>query len=249
LDTAVLTKRDTGGQTMKQLQKDQEFLQAAQATLEAGTREMVTVSNRLHDNLVKAMRLMWRQLLFIWAVMILLLVAYFFILSKPAPVTKVAGPDGKTPEQAGQTSAAVIPSQVPPTPPLMQSASLPEWEEINGILEQIRSGQLKKDLHLIIKAYSPYFPNIGQKKENILRTWQQYDFLEMHYNIDNVQKLNDHTIIAKVVWDITLEDLRSRKKSSLLKEYTIHFSDVSGKWLIQELILSGKNSEMASGST
>jgi hypothetical protein len=234
---------------MNQLQKDQEFLQAAQATLEAGTREMVKVSNRLHDNLVKAMRLMWRQLLFIWAVVILLFVAYFFILSKPVPVTEVAGPNGKTPEKAGQTSEAVIPSQVPPTPPLVQSTSLPEWEEVNGLLEQIRSGQLKKDLQLIIKAYSPNFPNIGQKKENILKTWQQYDFLEMHYNIENIQKLNTHTIIAKVVWDITLEDLRSRKKSNLLKEYTIYLSDVSGKWLIQELVLSGRNSELASGST
>jgi hypothetical protein len=210
---------------------------------------MVKVSNRLHDNLVKAMRLMWRQLLFIWAVVILLFVAYFFVISKPAPVTEVVGPDGKTPEKARQTSEAVIPSQVPPTPPLMQSTSLPEWEEIIGILEQIRTGQLKKDLQLIINAYSPDFPNIYQKKENILKTWQQYDFLEMHYKIENTQKLNDHTIIAKVVWDITLEDLRSRKKSNLLKEYTIHFSDVSGKWLIQELILRGRNSVLASGST
>jgi hypothetical protein len=234
---------------MKQLQKDQEFLQAAQATLEAGTKEMVKVSNRLHDNLVKAMRLMWRQLLFIWTLLILLFVAYVFVVSKPAPVTEVVGPDGKTPAKARQTSIAAMPSQVPPTPPLMQSASLPEWEQINGILEQIRTGQLKKDLQLIINAYSPDFPNMYQKKENILKTWQQYDFLEMHYNIENIQKLNDHTIIAKVVWDITLEDLRSRKKSNLLKEYTIHFSDVAGKWLIQELILSGRNSELASGST
>jgi hypothetical protein len=234
---------------MKQLQKDREFLQAAQATLEAETKEMVKVSNRLHDNLVKAMRLMWRQLLFIWALVILLFVAYFLILSKPAPNTEVVGLDGKTREKAGQTSEAVMLSQVPSTPPLMQSASLPEWEEINGILEQIRTGQLKKDLQVIIKAYSPDFPNIDQKKENILKTWQQYDFLEMHYNIENIQKPNAKTIIAKVVWDITLEDLRSRKRSSLLKQYTIHFSDVSGKWLIQELTLSGRNSEMASWST
>lgn len=234
---------------MKQLQKDQEFLQAAQATLEAGTKEMVKVSNRLHDNLVKAMRLMWRQLLFIWTLLILLFVAYFFVVSKPAPVNEVVGPVSKTPEKARQTSIAAMPSQVPPTPPLMQSASLPEWEEINGILEQIRTGQLKKNLQVIINAYSPDFPNIDQKKENILKTWQQYDFLKMHYNIENIQKPNANTIIAKVVWDITLEDLRSRKKSNLLKEYTIHFSDASGKWLIQELILRGRNSELASGST
>ena len=75
---------------MDQLQKDQAFLQAAQATLEAETEEMVQVSHRLHDNLVKAMRLMWRQLLFIWAVVIILFVSYFFLLSKPSPAVKLA---------------------------------------------------------------------------------------------------------------------------------------------------------------
>jgi hypothetical protein len=234
---------------MKSLQKDQEFLQAAQATLEAETKEMVKVSDRLHDNLVKAMRLMWRQLLFIWAVVILLFIAYFFILGRSAPVTKIAAPADKALEKAGQTSEAVVPSQAPATQQTIKSTPLPEWEEVNSILEKIRTAQLKKDIHLILNAYSPDFPNIDKKKENILKIWQQYDFLDMHYNIENIQKINAHTIIAKVVWDITLEDLRSRKKSTLLKEYTIYFSDISGKWLIQELILSGKTSELATRSS
>ena len=227
---------------MEQLQKDQEFLQAAQATLEAETKEMVKVSDRLHDNLVKAMRLMWRQLLFIWAVVILLFVAYFFVLGKPSPVNRVATPSLKPIEKSGETPGIITSPQVPPAQQAMQSLPFPEWEEIMGILEQIRIAQLTKDVNLFFKAYSPNFPNIAKKKETLLRTWQQYDYLDMHFNIESIQKTDSNTIIAKVVWDITLEDVRSKKKCSLSKDYTVRFSQDSGKWFIQDLIQGEKTS-------
>ena len=234
---------------MERLQKDQQFLKEAQATLEAETQEMVKVSDRLHDNLVKAMRLMWRQLLFIWGVVILLFIAYFFILSKPSPVPNVPAPELSALEKSGQTSEVIATPQTPPTQPSVKSTQIPEWGAILGIIEQIRAAQLKKDINLFLNTYSPTFPNIDQKKENILKTWQQYDYVDMKFHIDNMEKLNEHTIIAKVAWDITLEDVRSKKKNTLMRDYTIYFSDVSGKWLIQELVQGDKTSEIATRIT
>ena len=230
---------------MEKLQKDQELLQAARATLEAETNEMVKVSNRLHDNLVKAMRLMWRQLLTIWAVVILLFIGYFFVISKPSPFRPAEAPESKTLEKLGSTSDNLVFPRVPPTQESRQSTPIPEWQGITGILEQIRTAQLKKDINLILDAYSPGFPNLDQKKENILKTWQQYDYLDMHFRVETIQKLNAHNLIVTVVWDIILQDVRSKKKSSLLKEFTIRLSDVSGKWLIQELIQGEKTSKLA----
>ena len=220
---------------------------ATQATLEDETEGMVKVSNCLHDNLVKAMRLMWRPFLFIWAVLILLFITYFFVLSKPS-VTKVAAPESKSLEKPGQTSEIIARLQVSPTQQTIKSSPIPEWEEVTGILEQIRKAQLKKDINLFINAYSSSFPNIDKKKENILKTWRQYDYLNMHFNVESIQKPNTHTIIARVAWDITLVDVRSKKKSNLLKDYTIHFSDVSGKWFIQELIQGEKTSKVSAMS-
>jgi|WetSurMetagenome_2_1015567.scaffolds.fasta_scaffold83667_2 hypothetical protein len=232
---------------MEQLQKDQEFLQAAQATLEAETQEMVKVSNRLHDNLVKAMRLMWRQLLFIWGVVIILFIAYF-VLNRPSPVTRAAAPEAPTlakPEPAANLMAS-------PVPPAQQSPAIAapsEWEEITGVLEQIREAQLKKDINLFLGAYSPGFPDIDKKKENILKTWQQYNYVDMQFHIEDLQKPGAHTVVAKIAWNITLEDVRSKKKSTMAKDYTIHFSDASGKWLIQELIQEEKTSAVAARRT
>jgi hypothetical protein len=229
---------------MEQLQRDQEFLQAAQATLEAETKEMVKLSDRLHDNLVKAMRLMWRQLLFIWAVVIILFVAYFLIPGKPSPNNMAAS--GVNPaETTGTTSEIIASSQIPPTQQAVKPVPIPEWEEVTGILEQVRTAQLKKDISLLLNAYSPKYPNIDQKKASILKTWQQYDYLDMQFRIENIQKPDAHTILAKVSWEITLEDIHSKKKTNLLKEYTIHFSDDSGKWLIQKLNQGAKALEVA----
>jgi hypothetical protein len=233
-----------GRRIMEQLQRDQEFLQAAQANLEAETKEMVKLSDRLHDNLVKAMRLMWRQLLFIWAVVIILFVAYFLIHERPSP-SNLASTSTKPSEASGTTQEITASHQVPPTQQSVKPVPIPEWEEVTGILEQVRAAQLKKDINLLLNAYSPKFPDIDKKKASILKTWQQYDYLDMQFRVENIQKPDAHTIMAKVAWDITLEDVHSKKKSNLLKEYTIHFSDDSGKWLIQQLNQGTKASDVA----
>lgn len=223
---------------MERLKKDKDFLEAAQATLAAETKEMVTVSNRLHDNIIKAMRLMWRQLFFIWAGVIVLFFAYFLALHQSTATRQIF-------EESVAATATTASSQVPPIRQSVEYAAIPEWEEVWGILEQIREAQLKKDIHLFLKAYSPEFPNLGKKKASLLRTWKNYDYLELHFIVERIQKPDPHTIVAKVLWNITLEDLHSGKKSILLKDYTVHFSQVSGKWLIQELAQEEQRPDMA----
>lgn len=223
---------------MDRLQKGKEFLKATQATLAAETKEMVTVSNRLHDNIVKAMRLMWRQLFFIWAGVIVLSFAYFFALHK-TPAARQAG------EISGTVARSLISSQIPPIRQALASPSISQEEEVRGILEQIREAQLKKDIQLFLKAYSPGFANLEKKKANLLRSWKNYDYLDLHFTVADIQKPNPRTIIAKVFWNITLEDLHSKQKSNLSQDYTVHFSQVSGKWLIQALARKEPEHEVA----
>jgi hypothetical protein len=225
---------------MEGIQKDQEFLHSAQETLAAETQEMVKVSNRLHDNIVKAMRLMWRQLFFIWALVFALLVAYFLI--PPGPVTASVE---KTTEKAEPSAKILVAPAVPPAHQSTKAVPIPEWEEVKGILEQVREAQLKKNIGQFLQAYAPTFPHLDKKKESILKTWQRFDYLDMRFAIENIQKPDTNTIIAKVAWDITLEDLSSKKKSILKRDYTVTFSRVSGKWLFQDLIQGEKISELA----
>jgi hypothetical protein len=230
---------------MEDIQRSQEFLQSAQETLAAETQEMVKVSNRMHDNIVKAMRLMWRQLFFIWGVVIVLLIAYFLLLHNASSTRPVAAPVSKPAPQSLPSSATIVSPQTPPAQQVIKTVPIPEWEAITELLEQVRQAQLKKDIGLFLEAYAPTYPHLDKKKESILKTWEKYDYLDMHFTIENIQKADAHTIIATVIWDMTLEDVLSKKKSALVKDYTVHFSQVSGKWLIQELIQEEKTSEKA----
>jgi hypothetical protein len=244
----LLQDRITQTLSMLDEQAAEENYPATRVSLEDKTEEMVKVSNRLYDDLVRALRLMRRQVLLFSAVLILLVTAYFFVPCKLTLPSKAAVPDSKSLETSGQASGIIAHSQVTPTQQSIKSIPIPEWEEITGILKQIRQAQLNKDINLFLNAYSPSFPNKDKKKETILKTWHQHDFLDMHFQVVNIQKLNANTIIARVAWDITIVDVRSKKKSTLLKDYTIHFSDVSGRWLIQELI-RGTPQEPSQGLT
>ena len=143
------------------------------------------------------------------------------------------------------TSEAAIPSNVPQTQQSVRSTDIAEREEVRGLLDQVRKAQLGKDINLFLQAYSPTFPNLAEKKASLLKTWQKYNYLDVDFNIDNIQKKNSHTIIAKFVWDITLEDVHSKKRDNRIIDYIISFSDVSGKRQIQEVTQEKKAIEAA----
>ncbi|MFZ2089319.1 MAG: hypothetical protein WAU47_12165 [Desulfobaccales bacterium] len=220
---------------MKDLENDRDFLKAAQESIKAETKEFVQVSDRLHNNLLKALKLMWRQLLIIWAVLITLFIGYFFLLSKTSTPDNVAK-ETKSPQGIASPEAMVDSPAAPLAKPSADAALTPALDGIRGILNQIREAQLKKDINLFLEAYSPNFPKLDKKKENLLKTWKRYDYVDMTFNIENIQKQQDDTIVANVAWDIVLEDVHSRKKRNLSRNYTIRFSNGSGKWHIQELL-------------
>jgi hypothetical protein len=228
--------RRMGGHDMQRILQEKEFLQKAQAALEAETEEMYQVSNRLNDNLVKAFRLMWRQLFFIWAVVIVLGVSFFFGLRTSSLPGYVDTQALTTLEQPPLNLPLDALPQGSPPQTSRESKTMLEGEKVREILEQIRQAQLTKDINLFLKAYAPSFPNLNQKKGSVLKTWQQYDYLDLRFQVENIHQKDAHTIVARVTWDITLREVRSRKKRTVVKNFTVHFSNSSGKWLLQELI-------------
>lgn len=221
---------------MQRILQEREFLQKAQAALEAETEEMFHVSTRLNDNLMKAFRLMWRQLVVIWVVVIVLGISFFLVVRKASPPGQVAPQESLASEQPALNPLNAAIPQAPPIQASLQSRARPEGETLRKLLEQIRQAQLTKDINLFLSAYAPTFPNLSQKKGSVLKTWQQYDYLDLRFHIKNIQQQDAQTIIARVIWDITLQDLPSRKKRNVVKNFTVHLSNSSGKWLLEDLI-------------
>ncbi len=217
---------------MQEILHQKEFLQKAQSAIEAETEEMFKVSTRLNDNLAKAFKLMWRQLLVIWAMIIVLGISFFLVLGRSSPPVQVAPPVMTAAAQPANDPGLTVLAPGLPTQPPLQSRVMAEGEKVRETLEQVRKAQLHKDLHLFLNSYSPTFPGLNQKKESILKTWRQFDYLDLQFKIENIQQKNDHTLAARVIWDITLNDLQSQTKKNTVKKYTVQFSNSSGKWLI-----------------
>lgn len=208
------------------------------------TLQMREVVSFLQHGLTKGLKLMWFQLLFSVAVLMVFLAVLIVVLARMPSASNIAAPDSKVAEKTLPAPEAALPANIPATPPA--TAVLTERQEIQAILDQLRKAQLAKDLNLFFDAYSPTFPNLAEKKAGVLKTWQKYNYLDLNFNLAGIQKKDPHTIVAEVTSDITLEDILSKKKSNLLNNYNISFSNISGKWLIQGLT-GEKNSQRSSG--
>jgi hypothetical protein len=230
---------------MEQTPENKEMLQADKAD----SMKMVEVVNILQGNLGKTLRLMWCQLFFIGALIFFLFITYFSLLSKiPSAGTTVALHPKSLEKPLSASEPAGAP-QVHQIQPAARPTEISEREEVQGLLDQVRKAQMDKDINLFLKAYSPTYPNLDEKKKSLLKSWQKYNYLDVTFNIGNIQKKNPHTISAEVACDITLEDVQSKKKDNVMKDYIINFSNVSGKRLIQEVTQEKKsNKNVRSGA-
>lgn len=217
---------------MHKVQKEHEWLQTTQAELEAETEEMLQVSHRVNDNVVRALKLMGRQLFFIWAVVIVLFIASFLLLREF--LFSPLAPGGK-PLLAANPASGSLAASVRQGLGAASQGLPAEWDEVQGLLRQVQEAQLDKDINRLMRAYSPRFPDLRGKRARILQTWKRYDYLDLRFTVEKMAQPEANSLKAKVVWDATLEDRRSRAKTYLVKKYTVSLVHESGKWLIQSL--------------
>jgi len=211
------------------MDKFKEELALNSTALEEEAQKIVQTSGLLTDNLVKANKIVWRMLAFIWAVMICLLIAYIAFLPETTFYSELGSHDQYARNTATESRTDLTdPSHDSPSPP-------PPSEYFPQLLNRIRAAQLEKDIDLFLSVYSPSFPEIGKKREQTLKIWKKYDFLEIKFLIDDIQQKDAHTFQAKVTWNIKTQHLDSKEIKRSLKSYQVSFSDKSGKWLIQDL--------------
>ncbi len=204
-------------------------LELHSTTLEEEAQKIVQTSGLLTDNLVKANKIVWRMLAFIWAVMICLLLAYVAFLPKTTFYSASGSYDryARNIAPASQTAltASSPHSSSPPPPP----------EYFPQLLNRIRAAQLEKDIDLFLSVYSPSFPEIGKKREQTLKIWKTFNFLDIQFLIDHLQQKDSQTFLAQVTWSIKTQNLDTDEIKRSLKSYQVSFSNKSDKWLIQDL--------------
>ncbi len=204
-----------------------ETVEQARSALKAEAEAIAHASKGLNDNLVEAVRRIWRQLLLIWVVVAALAISYLWVttytpLTRPAPKSSVTLETAKAPELPVTAS----PDTFPP---------FPEQEGLIRLLNQIREAQYKKDIDLFLQAYSPTFPDLEKKKEQTLTIWRRYDYLDMHFHVNDLRPEGAATLWGKITWDLKTRDRKTQAVKTLAKSYQVQFSKDSGQWLIQRL--------------
>ena len=214
---------------MREIDQVKESLEITSAAIEEETQKIAETSGLLSENLVKAVRIIWRQLVFIWAIMIVLLIAYVSILYKE--------PFDRTPSRPDQNttnSHEPMPKDMAVSSPASPSPAGPS-ESFLMLLNQIREAQQKKDIDLFLSAYSPNFPDIEKKRGKTLIVWKAYDFLEMQFQMSDLQQKDALNFLGKVTWNIKAQDTNNKEIKTSLQSYQVVFSKESGRWLIQNL--------------
>jgi hypothetical protein len=211
--------------------KTKESLETAQTVLEAESLEVTRTSHQLNDNLVEANRGIWRQLLFIWVIVIVLGISYLTVRGYMPISSNLAHEESSVqpnPRVQMDTAELQQASRSPVT-------AFPEREHLLNLLDQIRDAHYKKDIQSFLKAYARTSPGLAKKREQTLKIWGRYDYLDLQYQITNVQQKDAATIIGVVTWNFKTRDRKSNEIKTFSKTYQVKFSKESGEWLIQEI--------------
>jgi len=117
-----------------------------------------------------------------------------------------------------------------PSPDVAQ----PIQTQLVQILNQIRTAQLNKDINLFMSLFSPNFPKIDEKRQKVFKIWQAYDYLDMKFEIKDMQRLDNNTASANIYWQFEVKDNNIKEIKQFRKAYKISFSQEGGNWLIRD---------------
>jgi hypothetical protein len=147
---------------------------------------------------------------------------------------------GETPRQMPAPQPQPLLGATPtPEPPVASKGPVDAAAALQSQLAQVLTGikeaNQKKDLPQLLSHYSPNFPQLQQKAQNISKNWKTYDYLEMNFHLKEVRLLADQTAVARVTWNVETRNISTRKSKSVAKTYLIRFARESGQWRIKAL--------------
>ena len=158
--------------------------------------------------------------------------AWFFLSGTSSTPTSIKG-EKAPPAQAQPGKSA------PAGPPAASKVPARSTAVLKSQLEQVVSGirdaNQKKDLSQLLSHYSSNFPQLPQRAQDISKTWRIYDYPKMEFEIKEARLLNENTAVARVTWNVEVQNISTLKNKNVSKTYLIRFVRESGQWRINAL--------------
>jgi hypothetical protein len=137
--------------------------------------------------------------------------------------------------QVSSTNFKETPLPPLPSPPLAHtSAEAQEVEKIRSLFESIRMANLQKDIDLFMSCFSRDFKGRDGKRLDALKMWENYNYLNLSYELKN-KSISGDTSYIQLEWLVKTSQKRSGKiqEDKTLLEVTLKRED--GLWKIKEI--------------
>ena len=172
------------------------------------------------------------------AVVVLLgLVAWFFMPGTPAAPPSLTG--GKASEVQVPPRQAQPDKDLPAPPPAVAAvppqSTVTLESQLAQVLAGIREANQKKDLSQLLSHYSPNFPQLQPRVQQISKAWKIYNYPKMDFTITEIKLLAKNTAQARVTWNVESQNVTTLKNKNFMKTYVIRFSKESSQWRIISL--------------
>ncbi len=158
-------------------------------------------------------------------VIIVILLIMLFSRSAPPPAPAPA-PKAEAPAPPAPAPAPVVPAAAP-------EADLKK--QVQSVFNAMREAHLNKNLDQYLNCYSPSFPGLAQKRQDTLRDWENYDFVNVYFAIDDLKPLDADTVSSTVTWNLDTRNRRTQEYVSAKQTYRVRFAREQGAWRIQGL--------------
>ena len=151
----------------------------------------------------------------------------------PPAVPKAAAP-APTPA-APAPAPAVAPAAPSPSPAAAPTATPELRGELLNVLSGMRDGHLRKDIVLYMSTYSLTFPGLDDKRRNTLNAWENFDYTNLVFTLDEIQPIDADNVVGRATWYIDTRNRRNQELSSAKQSYEIRLAKEQGKWRIRSL--------------
>jgi hypothetical protein len=118
------------------------------------------------------------------------------------------------------------------TPP---AAVHPTQAEVERLLTNIREANLTKNIVLFMDTLSKAYPQPDKKREEVVKTWKNFDFREMAYTVGNVQEVEQNKAMAEVKWTTKSQNLATKNWQTAEYRYRVWVTNELGQWKIKKI--------------
>jgi type IV secretory pathway VirB10-like protein len=179
-------------------------------------------------------------------IILVLLIVIFTRTETPSPPSPPAAPKAEAPAPPAAPPAppAAAPAPAPPAPappapappaPAPEAQAPGLKEQLQAVLANLRAARLNKDIIQLMNCFSLTLPDLEEKRRETLKAWENYDYTNMVFTIDEVQPLDADNANVKVTWYVDFKNRRTGELISSTQAFQVRFAKELGQWRIRSL--------------